>query len=478
MALRVPSTQTRHLLNRFSYGVTPALVRQAGAHGGRQKWLEWQMRPNAIGDSFSSTTLSGWFPSLGYTPQQLWQQHASGRRPGWQVMYDFVRWSVLRRTFSQRQLLEVMADFWSNLLYVPVPVDEAWPYRMQYDRTIRAHALGTFEGLLLATITHPAMSCYLDNAKSTARDLNENLGRELLELHTVGRASGYAERDVLDSARILTGFTVDVNRSWSASYTAADHHVGAVRVLGFSSANAKADGRDVVSAYLRYLSRHPATARNLAQRLCVRFVRDEPSRNLVSSVAHAYLASGTDIKATIKALVNHPEFSGSVGAKVRTPSEDAIATYRALRLQPTRPMSDAAFANVVAWHTEFIGQRPFGWPRPDGPPDFGNAWTSSGRMLNSWSFHHTLAEGNPRVGVQHVSPRSWLPRLPARFDHVVDHISRRILVRPVSTQLLSAISSYTGIPQRRVIRDAGELKDWRITMLIATLLNSPQHMSR
>jgi hypothetical protein len=477
MTFPVPSTQTRHVLSRFSYGVTPALVKQARAHGDVTKWLEWQMRPGTIDDSFAST-VSGWYPHLHHTPQQLWQGHVSGSRAGWQVMYDFVRWSVLRRAFSQRQLLEVMAEFWSNLLYVPVPVDEAWPYRMQYDRTIRAHSLGKFDHLLSAAITHPAMSCYLDNAKSTARDLNENLGRELLELHTVGRSSGYTERDVLDSARILTGYAVDVHRSWLVRYSPENHHVGAVRVLGFSSPNAAADGRAVVASYLRYLSRHPATAHNIARRLCVRFVRDEPSVDLVNSVARAYLASGTDIKTAIRAMVNHPEFTGSVGAKVRTPSEDVIATYRALRVQPTRPTSDAAFANMVAWHTEFIGQRPFGWPRPDGPPDFANAWTSSGRMLNSWALHHSLAEGNPRVGVRHVPPRSWLPALPARFDHLVDHICREILARPATTQLLNAISGYTGIPRRRVIRSAGELKDWRITMLIATLLNSPQHMSR
>jgi hypothetical protein len=476
MALSVPDTQTRHLLNRFSYGATPALVSQAKARGGARKWLEWQMAPGAVADSYAAG-LAAWFPYLTYTPGKLWQANLDGTRSGWQVMYDFVRWTILRRTYSQRQLLEVMADFWSNLLYVPAPEDKAWPHRIRYDETIRRHALGRFDNMLVAATTHPAMGCFLDNAQSTVWKLNENLGRELLELHTVGRASGYTERDVLDSARILTGYRVDMWDSWVGFYSPDDHYTGDVQVLGFSSANTKPDGRAVATSYLRYLARHPATARNIARRLCVRFGRDQPTPAHVNAVAKAYTASGTDIKATLRALVDHPDFAASVGAKVRTPSEDAVASYRVLGIQVAKPQSDNDFANAIAWHTDFMGQRPFDWPRPDGPPDVADAWTSAGRMLNSWSIHRTLA-GGWTSGATYRRPESWLPPLPASLDTVVDHISRRMLSRPATTTLKTAVATHLGMTRGQTIARAEDLPDWRMSMVLPTLLNSPQHMTR
>jgi hypothetical protein len=477
MAFPVPSTQTRHLLSRFSYGVTPALVKQSEAHGGAASWLEWQMNPGAVSDSWADGLYS-WFPYLSYTPGKMWQAQLSGERDGWQIMHDFVRWTMLRRTYSQRQLLEVMTDFWSNLLHIPAPADRAWPHRVGYDQLIRSHALGRFDNMLIAATTHPAMGCFLDNAESTVWKLNENLGRELLELHTVGRASGYTERDVVDSARILTGYRVDINDSWVAFYSPDDHYTGAVEVLGFSSANSKPEGQAVATAYLRYLARHRATARNIARRLCVRFVSDQPSLGLVNAVANAYISSGTDVKATLRTLVSHPEFTDSVEAKVRTPSEDAIATYRLLRLQASRPTTDTDYANVVNWHAESMGQRPFDWPRPDGSPDVADAWTSAGRILGSWALHRSLASGYPAKGVTYPLPQSWLPSLPARFDTVVDHVSRQILGRPVPKTLLDAAVKHVAISRGKVIRIPTDLPPYRMTMLLSTLIDSPQHMTR
>jgi uncharacterized protein (DUF1800 family) len=477
MALRVPSTQTRHLLNRFSYGVTPALVRQAESHGGARRWLEWQMTPTRISDPYAREMWS-WFPDLARTPAELWQANRTGGLARMDVTFDFVRWTLLRRTYSQRQLHEVMAELWSHLLYIPAADVKAWPHRVGYDRTIRAHALGRFERLLLAATTHPAMTSYLDNAKSTKDDLNENLGRELLELHTVGRTSGYTEHHVLDSARMLTGYRVDMDDSRISFYSPDDHVTGRVDVLGFSSANPDPDGRTATAAYIRYLARHPATARNIARRLCVRFVRDDPSTGIVNAVAKAYSRSGTDIRAALRALVDHPEFAESVGAKVRTPTEDACATYRALGVRATRPTRDSHFANGLIWHSTSMGESPFDWPRPDGPPDVASAWTSSGRMLNSWLFHRSLGGRSPSGGAVHRTPSSWLPALPARLDRVVDHMSRQLLSRPASTALCTAASTCLGIPKGRVIRRFDDLRSWRITLLVSTILNTPQHMTR
>jgi len=473
----VPSTQTRHLLNRFSYGVTPALVRQAGTHGGARRWLEWQMSPTSVGDAYARG-MWAWFPRLSYSPARLWESSRSGALLRHEVTFDYVRWTLLRRTFSQRQLHEVMAEFWSHLLYIPAADVKAWPHRTRYDQTIRGLALGRFEDLLLAAITHPAMTSYLDNARSTKNELNENLGRELLELHTVGRASGYTEQHVLDSARMLSGYRVDMNDSRIDFYAPGDHFTGQVRVLGFSSANTAADGRAATAAYIRYLARHPATARNIARRLCVRFVRDDPSLAIVNAVAKAYSRSGTDIKAALRTLVDHPEFTDSVGAKVRTPGEDVCATYRAVGVRAKRPVKASDFANTVNWHSQALGEAPFDWPRPDGPPDVASAWTSSGRMLSSWSFHQSLGGRTPSGGATHRASKSWLPPLPARLDRIVDHMSCQLLSRPASTALCTAASTCIDIPRAKVIKRFEDLRDWRVTLLISTILNTPQHMTR
>ena len=202
----------------------------------------------------------------------------------WEVMWDLSRWTVARRIHSTRQVQELMVEFWSNLLHVPLGHDSAAFHRVSYDAVIRKYALSTFEDLLLHTTVHPAMGLFLDNASSTKAAPNENLGRELLELHTVGVDAGYTEADVKASSRILTGYRSTV--WWPRFETFYDpnaHATGAVSVLGFRHANTDPDGRDVTAAYLSYLARHPATARRIARRLCVRFVKDNPSEALVSN---------------------------------------------------------------------------------------------------------------------------------------------------------------------------------------------------
>ena len=222
-----------------------------------------------------------------------------------------------------------MTEFFENHLHVPVQDDGVFGFRAAYGKLIRSHALGRFDQMLVAAITHPAMGTSLDNASSTKSAPNENLGRELLELHTVGRGN-HTEDDVKNSARILTGYRVDMWRTWNAWYDLPSHWTGPVNVLGFSHANAAADGRPVAEAYLTYLAHHPATARRLAKKLAVRFVSDSPSDGLVQHLADVYLANQTAIVPVLQALVAHPEFGASPGAKVRTPTDDVVATYRAL----------------------------------------------------------------------------------------------------------------------------------------------------
>ncbi len=478
VAARVAGPALRHLLSRFSYGVTPALVRQAGTAGGADGWFNRQLDPAAIRDD-KAAAMRKWFPYLEYSPRALYRVNDSGEYPAWQSTMDLARWTILRRTYSQRQLYETMVEFWSNLLHVPVYEDESWQHRIGYDAIIRKHALGRFDQLLPAAVLHGAMVCYLDNAWSTKWSVNENLGRELLELHTVGVDAGYSEKEVLNSAYILTGWRVDMWDTWKSYYSADDHWTGKVSVLGFSDPNRKADGRDVTRRYLRYLAHHPKTALRIATKLAIRYVSDDPSPALIESVANAYRSSGTDIKATLRALHRHPEFAASAGKKVRTPAEDAIASYRVLGAEAKKPHSDNDFARAIGWQLEDLGQKPFGWTNPDGFPDVGISWASVGRTLKSLDLHYTLAGGWwPSDAVTYPTVAARLPELPARFDEIVDHVSRLLLQRPATEALQKACQQMLHIPPRQVFRSVGDFGEWNMTLLLGTVLNSPAHAVR
>lgn len=478
----VPDRETRHLINRFSCGFSPGLLAGVRRAGGAEAWFTDQLNPGLIDDDFAGQLIN-WFPHLGVSPQRSLELDRSGQALGWEQMADFARWTLLRRMYSRRQLQEVMVDFWSNLLHITVPEGKSFPFRFGYDKTIRGHALGRFDDLLTAAITHPAMLTYLDNDISTAEAPNENLGRELLELHTVGRATHFSEADVKNSTLILTGWQVDRHRSLAQSYSVADHYHGPVRVLEFSHRNdarTVAGCKAVTNAYLRYLAHHPATAHRVARKLAVRFVSDYPSSGLVSHLAGVFRSSGTDIRATLRAMINHPEFAASRGAKVRTPIEDLVASWRALGVQVTRPSgrdTDAAYA--VLTMVDVMGQRPFDWPRPDGFPDTAQAWTSDSRMLGSFKIHHNSAGGwGPTTGVRYASAESWIPEWNLPFAMVVDHICRRLLGRRSTPRLLyAACKAVDATPRERIGRDH-RLVLWRMQQLLQVLLDSPEHMSR
>jgi uncharacterized protein (DUF1800 family) len=349
---------------------------------------------------------------------------------------------------------------------------------MRYDATIRKHALGRFDELLIAAITHPAMACYLDNAKSTKKNPNENLGRELLELHTVGLAAGYSEQEVVKSALLLTGYRVDIGKTAHAFYDPAVHYRGQIKVLAFTDANSSSDGRASTHRYLRYLAHHPLTAQRIAKKLCVHFVRDRPSAAIVAAVARTFRESGTDIKATLRTLIRHPDFAAAVSAKTRTPTEDFAATARVLGIRATRPRSDYSFANEAIWQARSMGQFPFDWPRPDGFPDTADSWTGVARMLNSFRVHDNLAGGYfPDRDVHYKPAGHWLPHLPARFETVMEHMTAMLIGRRLGADLRAALVTRTGIyPAHRVHRD--DLPDYMVVRMLQTILDAPSHMTR
>ncbi|MGZ4446875.1 MAG: DUF1800 domain-containing protein [Nocardioides sp.] len=475
------SASARHLVGRFSYGVTPGLARQVRALGGARAWFEAQLDPASVPDAAADGYVS-WWSGLSRGPRELADRQSQGIEGGWEVMADYARWLLLRRMTSRRQLLEVMTELWENHFNVPADGDGVFTYRKDYGDTLRAAALGRFDDLLHAAVTHPAMGIYLDNATSTAKHPNENLGRELLELHTVGRGQ-YTEDDVKASARILTGYTVDVWRTWAASYQPTAHWRGPVQVMGFSDPNADGDGRPVTARYLTYLAHHPATAQRVARRLAVKFVGDDPSPALVDRLAGVYLAHDTEIRPVLRALVASPEFAAAAGAKVRDPGEDLVATYRALGVRLARPPETAAgdeyAANAMLWQTAALGAMPCSWPRPDGQPIDNDSWASPARMIASMDLHLGMSGSWwPTAGITYRPAAAWVPRYPMRFDVLVDHLSQELLHRRSTSALLEACCLAVDLPPgERITRDH-DLVRWNIARLLTTFLDSPAFLTR
>jgi uncharacterized protein (DUF1800 family) len=476
----LPTAAALHLANRFSYGMTPVLHAEMEAAGGAGAWFAAQLQPEVIADP-AADQLESWWASLALDAPTLWKRERDGVEGTWEAMANYQRWCLLRRITSKRQVLEVVTEFFENHLHVPVHDDGVFGFRTDYGRVIRSHALGRFDQMLVAAITHPAMGTSLDNASSTKRAPNENLGRELLELHTVGRGH-HTEDDVKDSAKILTGYRVDLWQTWTSWYDSASHWTGPVKVLGFTHPNTAADGRAVAEAYLTYLAQHPDTARRLAKKLAVRFVSDAPSEALVSQLAEVYLANQTAIVPVLQALVASPEFAASAGAKVRTPTDDVVATYRSLDVAVARPTNGDSTANAILWQSSNVGQTPFEWARPDGQPDGGAAWSSASRVLASLELHYTMSGGWwPTRDVSYHPVATWVPLSGSesmRFDALVEHLSRRLLSRSADSRVVAACCQATGFAADTNITLNHSVVRWGMPVLLTTVLDSPEHMTR
>ena len=208
---------------------------------------------------------------------------------------------------NKYQLKEKMSLFWHTILCAgDNKVDNARTTAIQIDK-FRDQGMGNFQDLILMLSKDPAMLYYLDNIESHKTAVNENFGRELLELFSMGVGKdgelNYTEDDVKASARILTGYRVDVWRTWAATYKPEDHWTGPVTVGGFVDPNAAADGRELVRRYLVHLAHHPQTAQRLARKLAVKFVRDDPPQALVDRLARTYLEHDTAIVPVLRELV-------------------------------------------------------------------------------------------------------------------------------------------------------------------------------
>jgi uncharacterized protein (DUF1800 family) len=474
---QVPSDYERLLMARMGTGFSRRTWKQMEQAGGAKRWFRAQLKPHRVEESARALALADWFPDLAHTAIEQVTNNDNETKRAWQYARDLAAVTILRRAYSNRPVLEMMTDFWSNHLHIPANADLPWMWRSSYDALLRTHALGTFEDLLREATLHPAMVLYLDTFRSRRRTPNENHGRELLELHTVGRNGGYDETMVKDAARILSGYWVDAWNTWQPSYKPEFHALGPVSVLGFEAVNAEPDGQAVTLAFLKHLAHHPATAHTLARRLAVKFVSDEPSEALVQSLADVYLAHDTAIAPVLRALVASDEFKASAGAKVRTPVEDLVATMRALDVKAKAPRRDSDFAIALPYVHGSV--QVYQWPMPDGAPEDSAPWSTPSRLLSSFNMHWGQVSGGwPSNGVAYHSTKHWVPKGRLRLDAYVDHLSRTLFGMPAPAWLVRTALQATGLRADEVVSRRHEVASWLGVRLIGALLDTPLHMTR
>jgi len=391
-----------HLLNRAGFGPRPGEARAVLSRG-LDRWIREQLDPGP--DPDLQTRLAR-LPTLGYSLAQTVALYGAEDQQGLrQVIDEFTSARVIRAVHGRNQLQEVMVDFWFNHFNVYIADGFARPSTPSYERdAIRPHALGRFRDLLGATAQHSAMVYYLDNYLNTvARSagggrivggINENYGRELMELHTVGVDAGYSQADVVDAARCFTGWGIDnLRASGQFVYRAGNHDTGAKSVFGLAlpAGGGKEDGERL----LDHLARHSATARFVSRKLAQRLVADEPAASIVDRAAQTFLATDGDIAEVVKAIVGSTEFWAEVflPAKPKTPVELAFSALRAADAEVTT-------GRGVAGELQAMGQPLFACVPPTGYSNRGDDWTNPSSHLARMNFALDLAAGAvPGVGV-------------------------------------------------------------------------------
>jgi uncharacterized protein (DUF1800 family) len=493
-----------HAMNRLAYGPRPGdleRVRQMGL----AKWIDQQLAPNSIDDKAVNARLEN-LPTLSMSSAQLIQEYPPPKQAAIQaakrtdaaasappssssaatsnlttpgavkrnvlsgpdpnavprviaddskkpqrVIEELAMAKVTRAIYSERQLQQVMDDFWFNHFNVYAAKGQDKWYLTSYERdVIQPHTLGKFKDLVTATAESPAMLFYLDNflsadpnaaqrqaalramrqnharrgrapvpqapqgqqAKKNTRGLNENYGRELMELHTLGVEGGYTQKDVTELARCFTGWTIDKPRLNPEFKFDEKLHDPDQKIILHKKIHAGGmkDGEQAVEL----LARHPSTAKFISTKLARRFVSDNPPPSLVARMAKTFQSSDGDIRAVMHTMIYSPEFWSreAYRAKIKTPFELVISAVRALGTDVDTAMP------LVQWVGR-IGEPLYQCQPPTGYADTAEAWVNTGALLNRLNFSLTLAGNKIRgarsdvgslMGVDATEPKVALER--------------------------------------------------------------------
>ena len=561
--------QIIHALNRLTFGARPGDVQKVRSIG-LDKWVDQQLHPERIDDSSLESFLSHYSilnqnqndllrdfaeaqrdrrlvkrdaadtatrPSLKGNPAL--QQYQMNRR---RMMGELQSSRVARAVVSNRQLEEVMTDFWLNHfnVYAQKGPPEAF-YLAEYERdVIRPHALGKFRDLLESVAKSPAMLFYLDNARSMGDStrprlasvdrnrgpagaaaiaramgrrgrvrigglprnrqvpnmdpadmqqlqqrlqqrlnggLNENYGRELLELHTLGVDGGYTQQDVINVARALTGWTIRPPAAGGGFVFRPEmHDAGEKVVLGHKLAANRGieDGEDV----LDIVSRQPATARYIATKLARRFISDNPPKAVIDDAAAVFLKTDGDIREVVRSIITSNEFYSQQAfrSKVKSPFEVVVSAMRAMNAEPD---STPRTAQAIA----YLGEPIYGHQAPNGYPETGDAWMNTGAILNRINFGMAAAANRfPGASVRSIPGLDTLRSAPR--DKQVDAIVSVLLGGSVSPDTRAVLMSGEN-PLMANPKDSTSMSDTRgarqltgIAQVVGLALGSPEFQRR
>jgi uncharacterized protein (DUF1800 family) len=526
--------QVKQVLNRVAFGARPGDVERVRAMG-VDKWIDMQLSPQKIDDRATEQFVSR-FPVLAMSPTQLLEEYpqrqqlirskrqamarngqssrtpkrdsAGGKLAGLdlsaadsaqlreagkrsrQLLTELQTAKVARAVMSDRQLEEVMVDFWENHFTVFAGKGPERYFLAQYEReSIRPHALGKFRDLLGAVARSPAMLYYLDNWESTVeadrpalvtraatkrprtrtRGLNENYGRELMELHTLGVDGGYTQADVISAARAFTGWTVEKPRvNGTFVFRPALHDAGEKIFLGDTLAPNRGieDGEQV----LDIVATAPATAHFIASKLVRRFVSDSAPPALVDRVALSFTRTDGDIRACLRTIFASPEFfsRSAYKAKVKSPFELVVSALRAVG---ARPDSTARTAQMIAK----LGQPLYGHLAPNGYPERGDAWINTGAILARINFGLVVAAGRvPGASVAEWSGAKELASLSREAQ--VDGIIKAILGGEASPDTRKVLES--GVNPMASDSTAQATKRGGLETMVGLALGAPEFQRR
>ena len=429
-----PRDSAFHALNRLAYGPRPGEVPRVAAEG-VMRWIDRQLSVDGI-DDHGLAERERQFQILEYDRGDLAAMYTAAQRErrerklaaapdtmadkdaaspiaqrGRRLAGEFADLAVVRAALSERQLYEIMVDFWTNHFNVYFAKGADRFLTPDYiEHTIRPRAMGKFADLLIATAKSPAMLFYLDNWESVApgtsppfprsarrrggqgvrpmpKGINENYARELLELHTLGVDGGYTQQDVIDVARIFTGWSIErPQQGGDFEFHEWAHDRGDKQVLGvrFEGGHNMDEGIRL----LKLLASDPATMHHVSRKLCQRFVSDDPPDGCVDDAVAAWKRSSGDMRDVLRAIFHGPDFwaAENVRAKVKTPLEFVVSAARAVDAQPD---TSPRLAQVVAR----LGEPLYLHVAPDGYPERETAWVNSGALLDRMNAAVALAAG-------------------------------------------------------------------------------------
>ncbi|MEZ5323420.1 MAG: DUF1800 domain-containing protein [Microthrixaceae bacterium] len=408
-----PDTSTDDLrlrLERATYGATPALLAEVSAMG-FGKWIDRQLDPATRTKDKSFTRLNAaidaTMPDLAELRTRDKVAKAGYRRSS---IEGITARTVLGAAYAPDQLRQRMVDLLADRLHVAVSQTPVVYYVPAYDAMLRDHAFGRFSDLLVEMARHPAMLLFLDNATSRADGdhvPNENFGRELMELHTVGLDGGYDEVDVGEVAHVFSGWSLD-RATGGYAFKPKRHSLGgfATRgdVLGWRP---RGDGEAAGRELLEHLARHPATEARLALLMARRFVSEDirADDRLVIEAARVYREHDTELGPVLRHLLTSDRFPAAATSMLRRPVDLVATTLRRGADAPTPDRLDHVSTNLSGL-LRVLGQVPYCWPAPNGYPTPTAAWASAGAIIARWNAMTTLA---------HAAP-AGLALDPSRFD--------------------------------------------------------------